>query len=265
MAGYRVPGFLFNEGSHEGLMCRRRDPAPGPLRDDVGTVADLEGALNLLMVEATNFGQRFINDAGVRQGYIRQTRAVADALRESVRTGQLTPREAAIECNQLRNSIMEAARIRTSDLGRAQAQALKATGKTLEELQEYYARKLFQKSFDALSAADKDQVWLEIVEASGRARPSVNAKAIRLAKLGRGLVFLSVGIAVYNIATAENKGRQTVKEGVMAGGGILGGMAGGAVAGLACGPGAPVCVGIGVFVGGAAAALGVDFAFEAWW
>jgi hypothetical protein len=42
-------------------------------------------------------------------------------------------------------------------------------------------------------------------------------------------------------------------------------MAGGAAAGLACGPGAPVCVAVGVFVGGALAALGADFAFEFAW
>ncbi len=41
------------------------------------------------------------------------------------------------------------------------------------------------------------------------------------------------------------------------GGGIVGGFAGGAVAGLACGPGAPVCVTIGAFAGGALAAFGI--------
>lgn len=37
------------------------------------------------------------------------------------------------------------------------------------------------------------------------------------------------------------------------------GIAGGALAGLACGPGAPVCVAIGAFVGGALAAFGTDY------
>ncbi len=45
------------------------------------------------------------------------------------------------------------------------------------------------------------------------------------------------------------------------GGGIAGGIAGGAAAGLVCGPGAPVCVGIGAFVGGALAAFGVSLFF----
>ena len=45
--------------------------------------------------------------------------------------------------------------------------------------------------------------------------------------------------------------------------GVLGfvlclGLAGGALAGLACGPGAPVCVTLGAFVAGTLAALGVS-------
>jgi hypothetical protein len=191
-----------------------------------------------LIVVATDFGQRFINDSSVRQGYMRQTRSVADELRESVRKGLLTPGEAAVECNRLRKSLMEAARLRSSDLGRAQAQALKAAGKLLGELQELYARELYNKAFGSLSQKSWAQVWLEIVDASGRARPSVSLKAVRLGKLGRGLIFLSVGIAVYNVVTADNKRRQVVKEGTGAGGG---------------------------FVGGAAFALGLDFAFDAWW
>lgn len=38
-------------------------------------------------------------------------------------------------------------------------------------------------------------------------------------------------------------------------GGIAGGAAGGAAAGLLCGPGAPLCSGIGIFVGGAVGAF----------
>ena len=42
------------------------------------------------------------------------------------------------------------------------------------------------------------------------------------------------------------------------GGGFAGGAAGGAIARLACGPRAPICVTVGVFVGGALGALGAD-------
>jgi hypothetical protein len=78
-------------------------------------------------------------------------------------------------------------------------------------------------------------------------------------------VVFSVAFAVYNVAEAEDKGRQVAKEGATAGAGILGGMGGGALAGLACGPGAPVCVVVGVFAGGALAALGADALFDWAW
>ena len=41
--------------------------------------------------------------------------------------------------------------------------------------------------------------------------------------------------------------------------GMGGSIAAGALAGLACGPGAPVCVTIGAFIGGALAAFGAGF------
>lgn len=235
--------------------------APTPLAG----MADLETALSQLKTQATNFGMRFIQDGNVRQGYIRETSFVAETIKEEVLAGRLTAAEGAQEANKIRNAIMDAARIDSSDLGRAQAEALKATGKSLQQLQEAYAAKLFKKAFATLSDAEKNKVWLEIVEASGRARPAMNLKAARLAKLGKGLIFVSIAFAVYNVATADDPGRQAVKEGVTAGAGILGGMAGGAAAGLVCGPGAPVCVTVGVFVGGALAALGTDLTFDWLW
>jgi hypothetical protein len=78
-------------------------------------------------------------------------------------------------------------------------------------------------------------------------------------KAGRGLLVLSLAISVYTIATSDHPLASAEREVTVTGAGILGGMGGGALAGLACGPGAPVCVTIGAFVGGFAAAFGVDF------
>jgi hypothetical protein len=265
MAGERVPQLLQREYVDKGTLSTQRSPAPGTVGDQVAGLADLESALGLLRAEATNFGYRFIQDGAVRRDYIAKTQALVRTIKDEVRAGRLTYAEGAEEANKVRNAIMDAARLNTSDIGRASAEAAKATGKTLAELQEYYAQKLLKRSFDSLSTAEKNRVWLEIVEASGRQRPAFNVKAARLAKIGRGFIVLSVGIAVYNVVTAEDQGRQAVKEGATAGAGILGGMGGGALAGLACGPGAPVCVTVGVFVGGALAAIGVDFAFDLAW
>jgi hypothetical protein len=69
------------------------------------------------------------------------------------------------------------------------------------------------------------------------------------------LLYVSLGLSVYNIVTSNNKGLAIEKEIAANGAGIAGGIAGGALAGLACGPGAPVCVTVGAFVGGALAAF----------
>lgn len=221
----------------------------------------LEGSLSQMESAALNFAHRFINDGKVRMSYINQTRKLAQEYRSKVRSGVITAGEAANQVQGIRNQILEAQRLRTSDLGKAIAIKLKKTGLTLPELTEKYARNKFGTSFANLSPGNQNRVYLEIIDSSGRPRPSMNAAATRYSNLGRGLLVVTIGVAVYNIATAEDKIKATGREGVIVGGGFAGGAAGGAMAGLACGPGAPVCVTVGVFVGGALGALGADLAF----
>jgi hypothetical protein len=244
-------------------MAGQELPSPIGLRPD--PVQEMEKALHLLEAEAVNFGYRFINDSAVRRSYIRQAEFLARTLRWEFECGRLTPYEAARGANEIRNAVMEASRVDTSDIGLAKAQKLKPTGETLSALEDRYSNRIFSKEFSALSQAERNRIWLEIVDSSGRPQPQVNSMNLRAARVGRALVLVSVAIAVYNVATAEDTGRQIVKEGVTAGAGVLGGMSGGAVAGLACGPASPVCVTIGVFVGGVIAALGADAGFDWVW
>jgi hypothetical protein len=221
----------------------------------------LEGSLSQMESAALNFAHRFINDGKVRMSYINQTKKLAEEYRANVNSGRLAADEAAKQVQGIRNQILEAQRLRTSDVGKAVAINLKKTGLTLSELTEKYAQSKFRTSFSNLSAVNQNTVYLEIIDSSGRPRPSMNMAASRYSKLGRGLLVVTIGIAVYNIAVAEDKVKATAREGVVIGGGFAGGAAGGAMAGLACGPGAPACVTIGVFVGGALGALGADFTF----
>jgi len=221
----------------------------------------LEGSLSQMESAALNFAHRFINDGKVRMSYISQTRKLAEEYRTKVNSGRLAADEAAKQVQGIRNQILEAQRLRTSDVGKAVAINLKKTGLTLSELTEKYAQSKFGTSFTNLSAVHQNRVYLEIIDSAGRPRSSMNMAASRYSKLGRGLLVVTIGIAVYNIAVAEDKVKATAREGVVIGGGFAGGAAGGALAGLACGPGAPACVTIGVFVGGALGALGADFTF----
>ncbi len=222
----------------------------------------LDAAINALMADAFAFGTRFIGDARLRQDYVRAAREAATDLLQRAETGAITYEAAAREANALRNAIMETTRARTSEVMRAYAESLKAQGLTLEALIARHAQEMFGKAPEALSLSERELVMKRILEGAARARPAVTAQARNLGRLGRGLVALSLGIAFYNVMTAEDPGRQAAKEGAVLGAGVLGSMAGGAAAGLVCGPGAPVCSGIGVLVGGALFAFGISLALD---
>jgi len=219
---------------------------------------ELEEALQQLEIQALSFGTRFVQDSGVRQDYIHKTQAMSRELRAAYESGSMSAREAAEAANQLRNEIMELARVRSSDLGRAKAAALKAKGLDLDQLCSKYAKKLFDRDFTNLTKGEQDRVLLEIVDSAGRANPKVSAGAARMGALGRALWVLTAVVAVYNIGTAEDKVHATGREAANLGGGIGGSAAAGALAGIWFGP---VGVAVGAVIGGVLGAMVADSAY----
>ena len=219
-----------------------------------------ENAVVGLSGDVATIGVALEWDAQVRSSYQVNIKAMVADLRLRVSKGQLTWKAAAAEAQEARNAIMGVLRSGSTPLGRAAAEALKSEGRTLNQLIAQYTIKLHgpKAIFEALSEAEKSAVYAEIVTAAARSNPRVNIYMRSASRLGRGLILLSVAVSVYNVASADDTVDAIKREGAVTTAGIAGGMAGGALAGLACGPGAPVCVTIGVFVGGAAAALGVD-------
>jgi hypothetical protein len=140
----------------------------------------------------------------------------------------MTARQAAEAANQMRNEIMDMARARSTDLGRAKAQALKSKGIAFEKLLEKYAQQKFGRPFNSLGKQQQNTVLLEVVDSA---------------------------IAVYNVATANNKVDAAAREGVTIAGGFAGGAAGGALAGIWFGP---VGVAVGVAIGGVVGSLVAD-------
>lgn len=214
-----------------------------------------EQAIRQFEIQSINFGYRYIKDARVRMKYMEQTAAYAQNLKELYHHGSLSPKEAASAANQMRNQTMEWARAKSSDLGRAKARAMKAKGLDLDALCDRYAKKSYGKVFSELTQGQKDNVFLLIVESSGRANPKVSARVAKLGKAGRALWILSAGIAIYNIAVAEDKTRATGREVSNVAGGFAGGAATGAAMGLWAGP---IGVAIGAIVGGIAGAIIAD-------
>jgi hypothetical protein len=242
-----------------GTMCLAASPTPGTLSagsNGINDTAALNDALAALQSQAEIFAWRYINDAKARQAYVSRIARASQELLQDVRASRLSAAEAARIANQARNVIMQETRAITSAVGRAGAQSIKATGVTLDEAIDKAVKKLFPgKSFAELAAAQKQSVFIEVVEASGRSSPKFTQQVPKWSRFGKGLAVVTVAISAYNIWQAENKLRQGVKEGATLLGGALGGAAANASAGFLCGPGAPVCVTALFVIGGIAGAL----------
>lgn len=85
-------------------------------------------ALRNVEIEAVNFAYRFVKDGRVREDYVSKAKAFSREVLNEYRAGRLSAKQAAEAAHQMRNEILEMARVRSSDLGRAKAADLKASG-----------------------------------------------------------------------------------------------------------------------------------------
>jgi hypothetical protein len=224
----------------------------------------LEQALRDLEVTANNFALRLARIGEVRTAYVQQIREMSTSIRAAVEAGELSAARGAEVANQMRNEIMEMQRLRDYDLGRALAQKMKTRGVTLEESIAKAMKKLGieGKPFHELPGPQQREVFLEVIEASGRSRPAVTQAIPRFRWAARGLWVATLAIAAYNIGTSENPWWQSGREAAGLAGGFGGGFAGGAAMGAVGGIWAgPVGVAIGVVVGGILGALLADHAY----
>ncbi len=222
-----------------------------------------EEAIQLLQTEAANVGAQLAWDGATRKAYARNIQAMSTDIRLQVQAGNISWAKAAEQAHQMRDVIMQTIRGRSSPIGRAMAEAMKRIGPTFNAMVARKAIQLFGKDadFGLLNSAQKDRIFAAIVESAGEANPRVMEQMRVASRAGRALLVFSIAMSVYNIATSNDKVNATKKEIVITGAGIAGGALGGAAAGLMCGPGAPACVVVGAFVGGAMAAMGVEWAW----
>jgi hypothetical protein len=216
-------------------------------------------AMKSLESQVANIGVHVAVDSTMRLAYAREIKAMAGKLESAALAGKMTWTEAATQAQQTRNLVMEIFRRRSTPVGRAMAQYIKIKGYSLNELVARHSILHYGENavFKILSISQKDVVYASIVRSAGSSNRNVTTILAHLTYAGRGLIVISLGISAYNIATSTNKFSTAGKEFLSTSAGIGGGIAGGAIAGLACGPGAPVCVTIGAFVGGALAAFGI--------
>lgn len=160
-----------------------------------GEAGPLDEAILAFEAEAIAFATRFIQDARVRANYVSEAQRFSAELRDQVARGALSVEKAAAQAVDMRNGLLDAARLQNSDIGRAVSEAEKAAGKTFAELVEQYAVKLFGRSFKQLTPAQQDQVYAELVRAAGRPNPRFTNLARNLGRVGRGLLVVSLAFA----------------------------------------------------------------------
>lgn len=220
-----------------------------------------ENTIKALEAQLANAGTHLTIDSNARLAYSREIKKMAEQLRRDAVSGKITWASAAQQAHTTRNLVMAIIRGKSTPVGRAFAQKLKANGRSLNDLVAKQTVRTHGASstFPTLSTSQKNRVFADVVASAGKSNPAVNQAMSRLSYAGRGLLLASLSLSAYNIATSNNKIGTTKKELTATGAGIGGGIAGGAVAGLACGPGAPVCVTVGAFVGGTLSAFGASF------
>ncbi|MBW1215749.1 hypothetical protein KYI92_18405 [Pantoea allii] len=220
-------------------------------------------ALASLQGTASNFAAHCIQDSRVREQYLRDIQKMSAEFVSAVESGKMSPREAATLASQMRNEILDLSRLRNSPVGRAFSQKLKLSGRTMADLTENYATKMFQQSFVSLSERQQATVFKEIIQSAGRDRGAISGFAKTLGVAGKRVLFVSLAVAAYEIYQAEDKTTEVVHQGALATAGIAGGWGAGAavVATGVCAATAPVCIGVAALIGGILASVGTDLLF----
>lgn len=223
------------------------------------TEAAFDAAMEQLHVQAFALSAQFTSDAAVRQSYVKNIQAMSADLRMKVRLGELTWKQATEEANVLRNEIMAITRGRTAPIGLAIAQRLKKDGVTLNAIIAKRTLQSFgaQARFEQLTEAQKAEVYKAVMDGGGRGNVAVSTKVAFISQFTRAILILSLSVSAYVILTSPQPMQTAKREGAVMGAGLAGSVGGGMVAGLMCGPGSPVCVAIGAFVGGVMFAMGM--------
>lgn len=208
------------------------------------------------MATAENFAGVFINAANVRTNYLRKIRQMADQVLADARAGRITVEEGAEFAHKMREVILQASRQNLSAVARAVSEAEKAVSPSMAELLEKYAAELFSgRKFIELTTVERRQVFLEIIDASGRNSLKFTRMIPALRLAGRGCALFTAAIVVYDVWTAQNKVEAGLNDALVLGGGALGGALAGAATGLVCGPAAPFCSTALFVVGGLMGAM----------
>lgn len=219
-------------------------------------IAAMEGA-------ATRFAMDAINDANVRTSYMANISRISKQAKLDVLAGKVSSLEAVEYCYEMRNKIMAEHRKFTSVQGLAKAEQLKKTPPTQAQLFDKYAHKKFELDYERLTQNQKSQIHYEIIESSGRDNAAVSKGTQRMRIMGKVGILVTATLAAYEILNADNKAKESARQGIIIGGGAVGGFLAGLGVSALCGPGAPVCALAVILAGGAVGGVAGSYAADA--
>lgn len=209
----------------------------------------LDNAILTLNDTAMKFSTDAISDAQVRQSYMSNIKRMSSEIKELVNTKQISVKEGAEFCYEMRNQIMAEHRKFTSAYGLSRAEQYKTTPPAVDDLLNKYAQKKFQLNFKDLTLKQRNSIYYEIIESSGRDNPKFTTANKRLKILGKVGILVTAALATYEILNAENKSKEAITQGMGIGGAFVGGWLAGLCVSALCGPGAPLCALAVVLVG----------------
>lgn len=237
----------------------------GEIRNDSPT-SDEHHQVQTIVHEALHatedIAKQLASDSPIRAAYVQEAREYATNVVRAFERGEISAGEAALLASSMRNAAMNQARTGLSPAGAALSKFMKEEGLALPALFEKYALRTYGKAFKELSSAERSALCVQVAKRAGITNPKVNAASKLAPTLGKVMMAVTIAVAVYQVATAEDK----VAEGVKQSAGFLGFLAGAkvgtAIGGAACGPGAPICAVVGGIAGGIVGALTAEATAE---
>lgn len=209
----------------------------------------LDRALELMEGTALRFSLDAISDEKVRASYMKNIKRMSQQTLADVKAGIITAHEGVQFSDELRNKIMMEHRKFTSAQGLAIVQKKKPDGRTLDSLFDRYSERLFKKKYNSLSPTEQTKIHYTILEAAGRDDASFTKGTQKMRMMGKLGILVTAALATYQILNADNKPKETARQGIIVGSGAVGGLLAGLGVSALCGPGAPICAIAVVLVG----------------
>ena len=220
----------------------------------------VDGAIADYVAIATKFGTDAIKDAQTRERYMRHIKEIADQVRQEVDSGNMTVKEGAEYCNQLRDKLFVEYRKYTSAVGVASAESLKLEARGFDYYLNKYAQAEFGKAFSDLSEQQRGKIYYSVIEAAGRSNANVNVRIRKLQVRGKVLLIVTALLATERIIDAKNKVKEVARQGSIIAGGLLGGGIAGFGVSFICGPAEPICAAAVVLIGTNVGGMAAEFA-----